>query len=200
MKHKVIENKKQKEQSLLQAAFELFSQQEIHTVSVSDIVQKAGVAKGTFYLYFKDKYEIRDVLIARQAHSLFDFAIQELESNDIRDFEDRVIFIINQVILQLQSNPSTLNFLQKNLSVGLFQTTLNQAIDKDSFDLVQRFSQEAKKANFHYEKPGVILYMIVELAGSTCYDAILRKRPLPMEEYKPYLFDAIRSILSKGKE
>ena len=26
--------------------------------TISDIVEKAGVAKGTFYLYFKDKYAI----------------------------------------------------------------------------------------------------------------------------------------------
>ena len=37
--------------------------------------------------------------------------------------------------------------------------------------------------------------MIIELAGSTCYDAILHNIPLPIEEYKPYLFNAIRAIL-----
>ena len=57
MKKKVIENKIQKENRLLSAAFELFTENEIQKVSVNDIVNKANVAKGTFYLYFKDKYE-----------------------------------------------------------------------------------------------------------------------------------------------
>ena len=42
--------------------------------------------------------------------------------------------------------------------------------------------------------------MIIELSGNTCYDAIARKKPLDIEEYKPYLFDAIRAILQTGKE
>ena len=50
------------------------------------------------------------------------------------------------------------------------------------------------------EKPEVILYMVVELAGSTCYNAILSDDPLPMEQYKPYLFNAIRSILRSGSQ
>lgn len=57
MKKKVLENKKQKENALLQAAFDLLVEQDVHNISVSDIVEKAGLAKGTFYLYFKDKYE-----------------------------------------------------------------------------------------------------------------------------------------------
>ena len=56
MKKKVIENKIQKENRLLSAAFELLTENEIQKVSVNDIVNKANVAKGTFYLYFKDKY------------------------------------------------------------------------------------------------------------------------------------------------
>lgn len=63
MKSKVLENKRNKETSLLNSAFDLFTKKDIHSVTVQDIVKKANVAKGTFYLYFKDKYQIRDVLI-----------------------------------------------------------------------------------------------------------------------------------------
>ena len=49
MKSKIIENKKIKENNLLQAAFNLFTKHDITNVSVNDIVKDAGVAKGTFY-------------------------------------------------------------------------------------------------------------------------------------------------------
>ena len=39
--------------------------------SISDIVDNAGVAKGTFYLYFKDKYDIRNKLIAHKSGEVF---------------------------------------------------------------------------------------------------------------------------------
>lgn len=47
MKSKIIENKKIKENNLLQAAFNLFTKEDITNVSVNDIVKSAGVAKGT---------------------------------------------------------------------------------------------------------------------------------------------------------
>lgn len=200
MKKKVIENKIQKENRLLSATFELLTENEIQKVSVNDIVNKANVAKGTFYLYFKDKYEIRDILIQKETRKLFHQSIEELNQNDIRDFEDRIIFIINHVILQFQMHPEILNFIKKNLSWGLFQSTLNEALNHDTYDLIEIFKKDASSAHYTYKNPEVILYMIIELSGNTCYDAIARKKPLDIEEYKPYLFDAIRAILQTGKE
>ena len=63
---KVDENKHQKMDALFQSAYDLFLNQGIEKTSISDIAKKAGVAKGTFYLYFADKYEIRDRLIDSQ--------------------------------------------------------------------------------------------------------------------------------------
>ena len=78
------------------------------------------MAKGTFYLYFKDKYQARDVLIQNEAMRLFNNAHLELEKNDIQDFEDAVVYIINQVLLQLENNPIILKFIERNLSWGIF--------------------------------------------------------------------------------
>ena len=55
--------KKLKHESLLNTAFDLFTSQGIYKTSISDIVKKAGVAKGTFYLYFTDKYDLIKILL-----------------------------------------------------------------------------------------------------------------------------------------
>ena len=57
MKKEEIENK---ETRLLNTAFKLFTEKGVKSTSIQEIVDKADVGKGTFYLYFKDKYEIRD--------------------------------------------------------------------------------------------------------------------------------------------
>ena len=84
---KVDENKHQKMDALFQSAYDLFLNQGIEKTSISDIAKKAGVAKGTFYLYFADKYEIRDRLIARTASRLFQRAHKALETADIPEFD-----------------------------------------------------------------------------------------------------------------
>ena len=57
---KIEENKKEKKQALLHAAFELFTEKGIDNTSVSEIAKGAKLGKGTFYLYFKDKFEIQN--------------------------------------------------------------------------------------------------------------------------------------------
>ena len=44
--------------SLLAAALKVFSDKGYHAATVDDITRAAGVAKGTFYLYFQEKREI----------------------------------------------------------------------------------------------------------------------------------------------
>ena len=78
---KVDENKHQKMDALFQSAYDLFLNQGIEKTSISDIAKKAGVAKGTFYLYFKDKYDIKNKLIAHKTKELFDHAAVALENS-----------------------------------------------------------------------------------------------------------------------
>ena len=72
---KVDENKKKKKEALFNTAYELFTTKGINATAISDIVEKAGVAKGTFYLYFKhtrDKYSM-NLLDIFQPFSLIHF-------------------------------------------------------------------------------------------------------------------------------
>ena len=57
---KIEKKKKEKEKALLAAAFQLFTEKGIDNTSVSEIAKSAEMAKGTFYLYFKDKYEVQN--------------------------------------------------------------------------------------------------------------------------------------------
>lgn len=199
MKSKVLENKKNKKNALLKSVFDLFTKTDIHSVSVQDIVKQAGVAKGTFYLYFKDKYQARDVLIQNEAMRLFNNAHLELEKNDIQDFEDAVVYIINQVLLQLENNPIILKFIERNLSWGIFHEHLQNTIEGNTLDLVSNFRSLAEKNGYYFDRPEVVLYIIIETAGSTCYNSILYDQPLPIKEFKPYLFQSIRAILRSYK-
>ena len=50
---KVDVKKQKKKDALFNTAFELFTTKGTNQTTISDIVNKAGVAKGTFYLYLK---------------------------------------------------------------------------------------------------------------------------------------------------
>ena len=189
-------DKFEKENRLLNTAFKLFTEKGIKETSIQDIVDSADVAKGTFYLYFKDKYQIRDILIAKKSEKLFSDALNSLRKTYITNFSDQIIYIINYVIDELTKNPLLLKFFSKNLSWGVYNKTILKLQDKvEENNLYNLFMQGIKENNVKLENPNVTLFMIIELVGSTCFNSILYKDPLSIEDYKPYLYKVIRNLL-----
>ena len=68
-------DKREKENKLMEKALKLFTEKGVNNTSIQDIADEAGVGKGTFYLYFKDKYDIRDKVIASCSNKLFSDAL-----------------------------------------------------------------------------------------------------------------------------
>ena len=196
---KVDENKKKKKEALFNTAYELFTTKGINATAISDIVEKAGVAKGTFYLYFKDKYDIRNKLIEKTSKRLFSDAISALNKVYIDNFDDQVIFIINHVIDSLTNDKILLKFMSKDLSGGIFNTALNNIPSPDSKNesLIDFFTKKAHENNRNYSNPEMTLFTIIELAGTTCFNSIIYNIPVSIEEYKPYLYKIIRNILKE---
>src|SRR5439155_15598031 len=62
--------KAERRQQILAAARGLFAKRGYHLTTIDDIVAQAGVARGTFYLYFEDKRAIFSDLIDRFAGQL----------------------------------------------------------------------------------------------------------------------------------
>lgn len=200
-KKKIEINKAEKEARLINEGFNLFITQGINNTSVQDIVDKANVAKGTFYLYFKDKYELRDRIIKYKSQKLFNEALKNLEKNYIEDFFDQFIYVINYVIDELSKNPLLLKLIEKNLNYGISNKLImdihaNYELEEKSiYDL---FINGISKNNIKLDNPEVTFFMIVELVSSTIFSSILFKEPLPIDEYKPILYKQIRNMLKQS--
>ena len=195
IKKKVDEKKEQKESRILDSAFKLFTKKGINDTSIQEIADNAGVGKGTFYLYFKDKYDLEEQLIIRKSHKLFNDALKKLDKENIKKFDDQIIFIINYVIDELEKNKLLLKLISKNLTLGVYSSKLNIVVD-EKLGIKEMFLKGIKDNNIKLKNPEVTLFMILELASSTCFSCILNKQPLPINEYKPYLFEQIKKMLN----
>ena len=195
-KTKKIINKEEKEKKLLEAAFSLFIQKGVYNTTVQEIVDKAGVAKGTFYLYFKDKYALQDYLITDISRQLFSSAIKYVDKKNIVNFYDRIIYIIDFIIDKFVENQELLEFISKNLSWGVFGDRVSSLVDDSSSEMLDLFRKGIKDNNINIENPELTLFMIIELTSSTVFSSITINKPLPINEFKPYLYKKIRNILS----
>ena len=195
---KVDDNKKLKLTSMLDSAFQLFTDKGIAKTSISDIVESSGVAKGTFYLYFKDKFDIRNKLVVYQSTRVLKVAYEATIAKEavLPLLEDKVVFFIGHVLDQLAARPDQINLISKNLSWGMLKQEASRPLtEMEDFDLMTLFKLTAKDSGIPEKKLEIMLYMIVEMVGSTCYSAILYQEPCDLEELKPHLFDTVRSIV-----
>ena len=196
---RVEENKKRKKEALFRTAYELFTTKGINSTAISDIVEKAGVAKGTFYLYFKDKYDIKNKLIAHKTKELFDHAAVALENSGITGLEDQLVFIIDDIINILVANKPLLNFISKNLVMGALKSAFWSEEESDKI-YYERYLELVEADTYNYKDIDIMLFTILELAGSTGYNSILFEEPVSIEAYKPFLYRTVRLIIRSHRE
>lgn len=195
MERKAKKNKQQKRESLLESAFSLFLENGFHKTSISDIVSRAGVAKGTFYLYFKDKYDIRNHLIAHKAGHIFENAYNELKAHpEVTDFEQQILLIIDRILEQLSGNHSLVLFLAKHLSWGFIRNSLVYNSSEEVPSIYEIFEEMLSEAQYCYRTPEMMMFMILEIVSGASYNVILYGQPVTLDELKPELYETVKGI------
>ena len=193
MVSKVEKNKKQKENSLYIAAYDLFTTKGINNTAINDIVKKAGVAKGTFYLYFKDKYDILDKIILNKSTLILSKAITETKNRSFTEFEEELLYFIDYIIEFLKKDKLMLKLIYKNLSWGVFKKAYKDY--KEIHEIYRMFERGYEDTPLPKEDIQKILFMIMELTGSICYSSIILNEPAGIDEMKPILFNTIKKII-----
>ena len=192
---KVEDNKKRKKNAIVDSAFSLFIQNGINETSIADIMKKAELAKGTFYLYFKDKYDVRDYLIRKKAAQIFDRARVALVESGVKDFEEQIIFMVDHILNQLDDNKTLLKFISKNLSWGIFTHALESMPMESGETAVLFVRQLFEDSKYTFRNPEMLMFMIVELVNSTAHNVILYKQPVELPELKKELYPMIRQLI-----
>ena len=195
---KAEQNKQNKRASLLQAAFDLFLNQGFHDTTISDISKKSGLAKGTFYLYFKDKYDLRDQLIARKSEQLLQEASEYTKTSlpEQAGFEEYLLSMIDYSLHYLQNNKMLLRFISKNLSWGIFKHAVERKEEETVLGTVYAdYLQMLKRDQISCQSPELMLFTILELVSSTSYNCIIYESPADLDTYLPYLHSSIHQII-----
>ncbi len=188
-----------KKNNLMNAAFELFTERGFSNTSIADIAEKAKVAKGTFYLYFKDKYDLRAMITMHKAEQIFMKAWEESGINYKMSFEKTVLRLCSTTIDILASDKILTRFLVKNLSFGMFKFgELN--INDTATPFYALVDEALKRSKVKYRDSEIMLYLIFELIGSASYGSITDGVPVPITELKPHLLENVRNIMKLYEE
>ncbi|OOM79238.1 TetR/AcrR family transcriptional regulator [Clostridium sp. BL-8] len=191
------ERKKQlKEKELLLAAYNLFFKKGFEKTSIDDIAKNAGVAKGTFYLYFNDKHDILNKLILQKSNEIIKEALAKTNALGSEDYRERTLFFIEHIINYLKNNESLLRLINKNISWGLYRKAI---MKPEAYNEVKKvldlFINNLTNEGMNKEDAEMTLFMIFELVGSVCFTTIILKEPVDIESIKPLLFKKILAMI-----
>lgn len=203
---KASRNKRLKREALLTSAYALFTDKGFAETTIADITEAAGVAKGTYYLYYKDKEDIRDHLIRIKAeealHKAYEAMLLEHGGEPLTDMEEVIVYFVGNILTQLEEDPVLLTFISRNLAWGLIRPNVRDIEpfgpmpDNRLIDVIIRLFRDSP---VQYRDPEILLYLVVEFVGASCYSSITGSEPLPIEELRPYLLDAVRGIIRSQK-
>ncbi len=193
--NKIESKKKEKKISIEKAAFELFTEHNFSETSIDQIVKKANVAKGTFYLYYKDKTQLLHHIIFKKSVDLVRDALQQSSSQHIDDHIERIIYLTDYVIEFLKENKPVLKIINKNLSWSILGETIKEEHDPEIKKFVNIYIGDMEKDGYTKEEAFQLLFMIIEFISTVCYSAIILNQPDNIDKLKPMMFKTIRKML-----
>lgn len=190
---KITKKKNEKYTKILDTALGLFEKNGTHLVSIDEIVKGAGVAKGTFYLYFKDRYDLISTLIIEKASKYMSLLSDEYKPRDFGDVSTSVHHYIEYLSDFLQKNKTLCILIEKNLNTCV--NAVAQTKEGPIKELYEKIFSELVNCGVAEAEARAKLYLYIELIVSSCCNAIIRETPYTIEELKPHLCQIIESSI-----
>lgn len=187
--------KEHKRQSLLAAAYGLFTEKGVAKTSVDEIVRRANVAKGTFYLYFQDKDQLLQQLVYDISARVLEEAYTWLEERRTPDFVENVLLMLDYIIEYFKRNKLVLRLVERNFSWPMVARQMSERSDPLWDRLMSDLERSPQASRYSEEELFRIIFVIVEMVGSVCYSSIIEGKPDTIDNMKPVLYGIVRNIL-----
>ena len=191
----IIQKKEEKKKNILDAAYKLFTTNGVSNTSISMICQKAGIAKGTFYLYFHDKEDVLRNLVKKMSFDILKDAHDEsLKENT--DFINTVIYMANYLIELFKNDKDTLLVIKKDFIWPISEEEFNTTTDPTMSKIREAINDYSIKINMSNHKILLRLYALLSMLYSISYSSIIDGFPNDIDSLKDEIFEIIKRTLS----
>jgi AcrR family transcriptional regulator len=168
-------------------AIALFQTNGVESTSVREIVEKAGIAKGTFYLYFRDKDDLVDAVINRYTREFLNEVIIPFQS------VPKIIILADAIIGYFSRNPMLLVELRKNLFSNKHFPSTRETVKGFSDIILAYLNQyEDYKVSSWETYTKVVLGMILDV----CYKLLIEETLPSPDEARNMLSDLLKRFFS----
>ncbi len=196
--NKITKKKSEKYSKIIDSAFELFEKKGPHVVSIDEIVKSAGIAKGTFYLYFHDKHDLVSKLILDRAEKYMNsISLENEEITDNEQFCEKLRSYIEYLCSFLEKNRTLTLLIDKNINVCV--NAIIEATDSSLYELYANIKSYLLKCGAEEKSFTVKFYLYVELTVASVCNAVLREHPYKIDKVKNNLYEIILNGIAGEK-
>lgn len=146
--------------NIVAAAAKLFSIKKAYNVTVSEIVKEAGIAKGTFYIYFETKDDLVWHFLEHEFENLYNwfYAIEKFNHT-----KEEISFMIDYIVDYMTSNTNMLETLHNSDFFDYFGAKkIKRRIENDLCKHVGKWAQSGIEKNaLNVVDPDFFAYFIV---------------------------------------
>lgn len=126
---RIIKDADERKNEILDAADTLFSKKGFDGTSISDIIEKVGVARGTIYYHFKSKEDIMDALIERHNVEML-IAAKEIANNKSISVVRRLVQTIMAMNIEKNGNSEVIVHMHKPQNALMHQKIQKMMLEK----------------------------------------------------------------------
>ena len=189
---RIVKDHDERRNEIIDTAERLFAIKGYEQCSVNDILAEIGIAKGTFYHYFKSKEEVLDAVIDK-ATDIIAERVSAVADNPDLSFDDKILQLFLAMKIENQMEEGLLEEMHKVENTLMHQKSLVSVIEM----LMPLLTHVVKKGNqsgaFHCEYPEQFMQIFLSSALTLLDDGIFQVAP----EKVPELFIALIAALEK---
>ncbi len=186
-------DREQRRAQILSAATAVFAEKGYHDARIDDIVVRAGIARGTFYLYFEDKRAIFEHIVDTFLQRLDD-AIRVIELEDpTQPPSEQLRDDLLRVVALFSANPQTAQILL-SAAVGL-----DADFDRKLLAFYDALTALLERALTQGEEAGLVRpgncrarsFCVTGIIKELLYQLVLRKTEASPQELVDVMLDLV---------
>lgn len=187
-------NKSERRQHILLHARDVFARHGYHAAKIDEIVAAAGIARGTFYLYFEDKRAIFEEIVDGAFLRLGMAILRVDTASETESVTGQVLENIRRIVRELLRDPATTKILLSD-AVGL-----DPALDRkllSFYEQVGRLLEESltEGQGLGIVAPGdprMLATMTLGALKELIYQVVMRGLEVPEEHLVASIFAFLR--------
>lgn len=182
----------ERKKEILDTAEKLFSQKGYSQCSVNEILTEIGIAKGTFYHYFKSKEDVLDSIIERGTVMIISRA-EAAAKNSHSTPEEKLMEIFLSMRIEKEMAPGLLEEMHRPENALMHQKSLCAIVSNLTPILVTVIEQGIKVGAFQAEYPKEYMQIFLSSAFTLFDNGIFHTEP----EDQKIMFQALITVLCK---